>query len=244
MMKRKVLFPMLALMLCMGAFLFSGTAYAAEVTDTLSVDDVWLSGDTLHITVTDKSAGVTRFVELLLSDYATESDELVTIRVTDGHGRVSNAVRFENPYYVPPTTGSGDSPPDNSDDDIDTYAALIAEAEKYLGYPYVWGGSSPETSFDCSGLICWILDESGVADVGRTTAQGLYNLCTPISLSEAKPGDLIFFHSTYKTADTCTHVALYVGDGMMLHAGDPIQYASFETTYWQNHLYGFGRIQI
>jgi cell wall-associated NlpC family hydrolase len=122
------------------------------------------------------------------------------------------------------------------------FAAMIAEGEKYLGYPYVWGGSTPETSFDCSGFVCWVINHSGIGSVGRTTAQGLYNYCTPVSEAEAKPGDLIFFTKTYATTDTCTHVAIYVGDGMMLHAGNPIQYASFETTYWTNHFYSFGRI--
>lgn len=123
-----------------------------------------------------------------------------------------------------------------------SYAALIREAEKYLGYPYVWGGSSPSTSFDCSGFVCWVLNQSGVASVGRTTAQGLYNMCTPVSAANAKPGDLIFFTGTYKTSDTCTHVGIYVGNGMMIHCGNPIQYASINTTYWQNHFYAFGRI--
>lgn len=120
------------------------------------------------------------------------------------------------------------------------FAALIKEAEKYLGYPYVWGGSSPSTSFDCSGFVCWVLNKSGVASVGRTTANGLFNLCDIIPASEAKPGDLIFFQGTYDTAGA-SHVGIYVGNGMMIHCGSPIQYTSIETSYWQSHFYAFGR---
>jgi len=127
-----------------------------------------------------------------------------------------------------------------------TYAALIAEAEKYLGYPYVWGGSSPATSFDCSGYISWVLKQSGVYNVGRTSAQGLYNLCTPIAPSDAMPGDLVFFTGTYSSASPVTHVGIYVGyiNGYptMLHCGKPIQYTRIDTAYWQSHAYGFGRI--
>jgi len=120
------------------------------------------------------------------------------------------------------------------------FAALIREAEKYLGYPYVWGGSSPSTSFDCSGFVCYVLNKSGVASVGRTTANGLFNLCDIIPASEAKPGDLIFFQGTYDTAGA-SHVGIYVGNNMMLHCGNPIQYTSINTTYWQSHFYAFGR---
>lgn len=97
------------------------------------------------------------------------------------------------------------------------FAAMIEEAEKYLGYPYVWGGSSPKTSFDCSGFVCWVVNQSGVGSVGRTTAQGLYNLCTPVSRENARPGDLVFFTRTYKTSDTVTHVGIFVGESMMIH---------------------------
>lgn len=123
-----------------------------------------------------------------------------------------------------------------------TYADLIAEAEKYLGYPYVWGGSSPSTSFDCSGYVSWVLNQSGVASFGRTTAQGLFNMTTPISLSDAQPGDLIFFTGTYSSPNPVTHVGIYVGNGMMIHCGDPIQYTSINTSYWQGHYYACGRI--
>lgn len=121
------------------------------------------------------------------------------------------------------------------------FAALIAEAEKYLGFPYVFGGKTPSTSFDCSGFVSWVLTHSGVKSISAS-AQGLYNNCTPISETELKPGDLIFFQGTYACPNIVTHVAFYVGNGTMLHCGDPIQYTSFKTSYWQNHFYSYGRI--
>ncbi len=130
-------------------------------------------------------------------------------------------------------------PPEALEDE--KFAAMIEEAEKYLGYPYVWGGSSPSTSFDCSGYICWILNHSGWS-VGRTTAQGLFNSCTPVSRANARPGDLVFFTGTYKTEDKCSHVGLYVGDNMMIHCGDPITYTSIASDYWQSHFYAFARL--
>ena len=120
-----------------------------------------------------------------------------------------------------------------------TFSALITEAEKYIGMPYVWGGSNPNTSFDCSGFICWSMRNSGVWNVGRTSAQGLYNLCTPVAKSNAQPGDLIF-KGTYDTPGI-SHVGLYVGTGKMLHCGDPIRYVDINTTYWQAHFYAFAR---
>ena len=119
------------------------------------------------------------------------------------------------------------------------FAAMIAEAERFLGYPYIWGGYNPNTSFDCSGFISWVLNNSGWS-VGRLGAQSLYGICSPVSASNARPGDLIFFHSTYNVPGI-THVGLYVGDGMMLHAGNPIGYAAINTAYWQSHFYAFGR---
>ena len=122
------------------------------------------------------------------------------------------------------------------------FANMIREAERYLGYPYVWGGSSPSTSFDCSGFVSWVINNCGNGwSVGRQTADGLKNLCDIIPPSEAKPGDLIFFQGTYNTSGA-SHVGIYVGDGMMIHCGDPISYASIETSYWQQHFYCYGRI--
>ena len=118
------------------------------------------------------------------------------------------------------------------------FAALITEAEKYLGFPYVWGGSSPSTSFDCSGFVSYVLTNSGLCNTGRLGAQGLYNISTPVS--EPRPGDLVFFVGTYDTPGV-SHVGFYVGDGMLLHCGDPIQYTSLNSNYWQSHFYAYGR---
>ena len=126
------------------------------------------------------------------------------------------------------------------------FRRMITEAEKYLGYPYVWGGSSPSTSFDCSGFVSWVINHSGNGwNVGRLGARGLKNICDIIPPDQAKPGDLIFFHHTYDAPDPsdATHVGIYVGDGMMIHCGNPISYASTETNYWQSHFLCFGRIR-
>ena len=131
-----------------------------------------------------------------------------------------------------------DIPPEALEDEV--FAAMITEAEKYLGYPYVWGGSSPSTSFDCSGFVSWVINHSGW-DVGRLGAQGLLNICTRVSSSNARPGDLIFFQGTYDTTGA-SHVGIYVGNGMMIHCGDPISYANINTSYWQSHFLAFGRL--
>ncbi len=123
-----------------------------------------------------------------------------------------------------------------------TFAKLMGEATKYIGFPYVWGGSSPSTSFDCSGFVCWVYTHSGVHYLPRTTAQSLYNQCTPVSRSEVKPGDLVFFTKTYQTNNPVTHVGIYVGENQMLHCGDPIGYAKLSSSYWTKHFYGFGRL--
>ena len=123
------------------------------------------------------------------------------------------------------------------------FRKMITEAEKYLGYPYVWGGSSPSTSFDCSGFVSWVINHCGNGwNVGRQTANGLMGKCDIIPKSEAKPGDLIFFQKTYNTSGA-SHVGIYVGDGMMIHCGNPISYASIETSYWRQHYYCMGRIR-
>lgn len=122
------------------------------------------------------------------------------------------------------------------------YEALIREAVKYIGYPYVWGGSSPATSFDCSGYICYIFTHSGVTTLPRTSAGGLYSQCAVIPREEAQPGDLVFFTGTYASAGPVSHVGLYVGNGKMLHAGNPIGYADLNSSYWRSHYYATGRL--
>ena len=139
-------------------------------------------------------------------------------------------------YTNPPT--AYEVPPEALADE--TFAAMLEVAAKFVGYPYVWGGSSPATSFDCSGYLSYILNQCGW-DVGRLGATGLYNYCTPVSAANAKPGDLVFFVGTYDT-DGISHCGLYLGDGWMLHAGDPIGYANLNSSYWRSHFYAYGRL--
>ena len=140
--------------------------------------------------------------------------------------------------YVEGSYTDYDIPPEVLDDEV--FAAIIKEAEKYLGYPYVWGGSSPSTSFDCSGFVSWVINHSGW-DVGRPGAQGLCNICTPVPSANVKPGDLVFFTGTYDTPGV-SHVGIYVGNNMMIHCGDPISYANLNSNYWQSHFYRYGRL--
>ena len=140
--------------------------------------------------------------------------------------------------YVEGSYTDYDIPPEALDDEV--FASIIKEAEKYLGYPYVWGGSSPSTSFDCSGFVSWVINHSGW-DVGRLGAQGLCNICTPVSSANVKPGDLVFFTGTYDTPGV-SHVGIYVGNNMMIHCGDPISYANLNSSYWQSHFYRYGRL--
>ena len=140
--------------------------------------------------------------------------------------------------YVEGSYTDYDIPPEALDDEV--FAAIIKEAKKYLGYPYVWGGSSPSTSFDCSGFVSWVINHSGW-DVGRLGAQGLCNICMPVSSANVKPGDLVFFTGTYDTPGV-SHVGIYVGNNMMIHCGDPISYANLNSNYWQSHFYRYGRL--
>ena len=149
---------------------------------------------------------------------------------------------FGNDIYANESAGEDYDIPGEALADPD-FAALITEAEKYLGFPYVWGGSSPSTSFDCSGFVCYVFSNSGVHNLPRTTAQGIYNQCAHIAPSEAKPGDIIFFTGTYDSPGPVSHVGIYVGNGMMIHCGNPISYASTETNYWRQHYYCMGRIR-
>ena len=148
-----------------------------------------------------------------------------------GKSQYPNASTIKQPTYY-------DIPPEALKDD--RFAAMMEEATKYIGYPYVWGGSSPSTSFDCSGYISWVLNHSGW-NVGRQTAQDLYNLCTPVSAAQVKPGDLVFFKGTYDTPGV-SHCGIYVGNSIMLHCGDPISYTNLNSKYWQEHFYSYGRL--
>ncbi len=182
--------------------------------------------------------------------YIDEKEEIYSLL----EGLISNEITFENKkdidmvynfikYGTIPVGMSDFSgvPPEALKDE--TFRQLMTEATKYIGFPYVWGGSTPQTSFDCSGYICWVYTQSGVYNLPRTTAQQIYNQTVPIPRSQAKAGDLVFFTKTYKTDEAVTHVGIYMGDGRMLHCGNPIGYVSIDNPYWSSHYYGFGRLQ-
>ena len=189
----------------------------------------------LHVTLTNKN------IETLAGELLTpEQKEMFDIYM-ETKGNKPDI--FGEDYAATPGGGQYtdyEIPPEALSDE--RFAAMIAEAEKYLGYPYVWGGSSPSTSFDCSGFVCWVINHSGAGSVGRTTAQGIFNYTTPIAPSEAKPGDIIFFTGTYDSGSAVSHVGIYVGNGMMIHCGNPISYTSVNTPYWQQHFYAYGRL--
>ncbi len=198
---------------------------------------------TLHLTITvktpEQAAQDYNFIqvqtgaltEMLLPENKALLTELIGWATGTGGAGSIGGVGNINGYEVPPEALSDER-----------FAAMLHEAEKYLGMPYVWGGSSPSTSFDCSGFVCWVLNQSGAMSIERTTATGIYNRCAVIPKSEAKPGDLIFFTGTYNSPGPISHIGIYVGDGMMVHAGDPIQFASIESNYWKQHFYAFTRI--
>ena len=187
----------------------------------------------LYVTLRNKGFG-TVAVEGLTEDEKTQYAATLSMKGNKpylfGDDIYANESHGEN-YEIP---GEALADPD--------FAALITEAEKYLGFPYVWGGSSPSTSFDCSGFVCYVYTHSGVHNLPRTTAQGIYNQCARISPSEAKPGDIIFFTGTYDSPGPVSHVGIYVGNNMMIHCGSPIQYARTDSSYWTQHFYAFGRL--
>ena len=202
-----------------------GNEYEEEVPYTYYICNVTLENrDLSHLPVSlmDEEA---------LSLYAAYMQTLGNRPDLFPSGSYPNASTIKEPTYY-------EIPPEALKDEA--FAAMIAEAEKYVGFPYVWGGSSPSTSFDCSGFISWVLNHSGWS-VGRQTAQGLYNLCTPVTAEQAKPGDLVFFVGTYDTPGV-SHVGLYVGNSVMLHCGDPISYTNLNSSYWQIHLFCYGRL--
>ena len=187
----------------------------------------------LNVTLTNNSISM-----LANSNLTEEQRELYGIYMSTKGNRdyLFEDDIYSNPAVPPDYTIPGDALSD------ETFRRLITEAEKYLGYPYVWGGSNPSTSFDCSGFVCWVFQNSGVYPLSRTTAQGIFNQCAVVSRADAKPGDIIFFTGTYNAGEPVTHVGIYVGNGMMIHCGNPIQYASIESAYWSQHFYAFGRL--
>ena len=202
-----------------------GNTYTVEVPYTYYICNVKLvNNDLSHLPVSIMN-------EEQLSFYAAYMQTLGNRPDLFPSGSYPNASTVKEPTYY-------EIPPEALEDE--TFAAMIAEADKYVGYPYVWGGSSPSTSFDCSGFISWVINHSGW-NVGRLTAQGLYNICTPVTAEQAKPGDLVFFVGTYDTPGV-SHVGLYVGNSVMLHCGDPISYTNLNSSYWQQHFYCYGRL--
>jgi len=204
-------------------------------TDTYTVEvpyDYYI----LTVTLRNKSIGT-------IANGALNAEQLELYQVYQETKGNKDYLFADNPYVsgnlIAGEYTDYDIPPEALSDE--TFAKLITEAEKYLGYPYVWGGSSPGTSFDCSGFVCWVLNNSGVYSIGRTTANGIMNECAIIPKSGAKPGDIIFFQGTYATSGA-SHVGIYVGNGMMIHCGNPISYTSIESSYWTEHFYCFGRL--
>lgn len=187
----------------------------------------------LNVSLTNKGLGAVILPELT----ADERERCTLLLQTRGN----KPYLFGDDIYANPTEGEQYKIPGEALSDP-SFAALIKEAEKYLGYPYVWGGSSPSTSFDCSGFVCWVFSNSSVHNLPRTTAQGIYNQCAHVSAADAKPGDIIFFTGTYASSGPVSHVGIYVGGGMMIHCGSPIQYANINSSYWQQHFYAFGRL--
>ena len=193
----------------------------------------------------------------------TEEPYLAAIYITDLdliyynlEQYLGKALTYEQKYnalriYQIVTSTAGETFPDDSEGNGNpsagesmgdgSFQALLAEAKKYIGMPYVWGGSNPSEGFDCSGYVCWVYSHAGVCPLSRTSAQGIYNQCEVISREEMQPGDLVFFSGTYATTNTVSHVGIYVGGNQMLHCGDPIQYTSIASSYWQNHFYAYGR---
>jgi murein DD-endopeptidase MepM/ murein hydrolase activator NlpD len=234
----------------------------AEGTEIMSAQDgtvtfAGYSGDYGNVVVIENDKGiVTKYAHcesllVFVGQSVSVGDVIATVGNTGAstgahlHFEVIKNGIYLNPLYfadsggfsLTPTYGYAGAPMGDG-----SYAALIAEAERYLGFPYVWGGSSPSTSFDCSGYVSWVLTHSGVKNTGRLTAQGLFNISNPVSPADARPGDLIFFTGTYSASTPVTHVGIYVGGGRMIHCGNPISYVSIETAYWQNHFYAFASI--
>jgi len=207
----------------------TGESYTEEYTYEVQVPYYYYI---LNVSLTNRNLG-----SVALANLTPEETEMYHVYMeTQGN---KPELFAGNPYASRSEYIVYDVPPEALNDA--TFAAMLTEAEKYLGYPYVWGGSSPSTSFDCSGFVSWVINHSGW-NMGRLTAQGLFNNCTPVTSANAKPGDLIFFTGTYDSPGPVSHVGIYVGGGYMIHCGNPISYADVNSTYWSNHFYAFGRL--
>ncbi len=200
---------------------------------------------------TSSSAAYTEHHVTIIINTSTAADKIDSFNfskdkkeaIIESLGVLSQAESLgaENGGFVGSGSGEAATPEEAYDDP--QVKKIFTEADKYLGYKYVWGGSTPKTSFDCSGFVCWVFTHSGVRNTPRTSAQGLYDECAPMAQAEAQPGDLIFFTKTYPTSNTVTHVGIYAGNNKMLHCGDPIQYTTLNKTYWKEHFYSFGRLK-
>lgn len=174
-------------------------------------------------------------LETVYGNLASEFGTAVTVEDRTNAGRIYMLAKYGNVSAgsgLPPGAAMGDG----------SFSALYAEASRYIGYPYVWGGSSPSTSFDCSGYVCWVYTQSGVYYLPRTTAQGIFDRCAVVPRDEAKPGDLVFFTGTYASSTPVSHVGIYVGENRMLHCGSPIGFADLTSQYWSGHYYATGRL--
>ena len=177
-------------------------------------------------------------LETVYRNLSAALGRIITAENKSNAGRIYLLALY-GPAAVP---GGGNGLPPGVSMGDGSFAALMAEATKYIGYPYVWGGSSPSTSFDCSGYVCWVYTHSGVYNLPRTTATGIYDQCSLVPKAEMQPGDLLFFTRTYASSGPVSHVGIYVGAGQMLHCGSPIGYANINSVYWTEHFYAVGRL--
>lgn len=205
------------------------------VTVTCEGDLSLLTGQAVQVRLT--SAGVMGLF-WIESDTHTWKDGQYTTKLSLNFRNIMKEFHAGTDWEESKTSGSSKGATDT------TFSTLLQEAEKYLGYPYVWGGSTPASSFDCSGFVSWVFRASGVYPLKRSTAQGIYNQCSKISSNAAQPGDLVFFTKTYNSGHPVSHLGIYVGGGRMIHAGKKIQYTDLNTAYWKNHFYAFGRLPI
>lgn len=176
-------------------------------------------------------------MEIVYGNLASELGTAISVEDKTNAGRIYVLAKYGSVFPeggLPLGAAMGDG----------SFSALITEASRYIGFPYVWGGSSPSTSFDCSGYICWVYTQSGVYYLPRTTAQGIFNQCAIVPRDEMKPGDLVFFTGTYASSTPVSHVGIYVGGNQMLHCGSPIGYADLGSSYWSGHYYATGRLPV
>ena len=231
---KKIMAVMLSLLAC--TVLLAGCNTSSESNEEQSLKVYSFSGENEYISVSNGVIILDGKDEICYGgDLKVMSDDFANITTYSTTIYINGSEKetlLSNPKY--------EIPPEALEDE--QFAAIIKEAEKYLGFPYVWGGSSPSTSFDCSGFVSYVYNNCGLGwNFGRLGAEGLRQTCAYVSPANAKPGDLIFFQGTYDTTGA-SHVGIYVGNNTMLHCGDPIQYSDITSSYWQQHFYQFGRL--